>query len=308
MGGMDELITLHELHLRGWTRRRIQAAEADGSLVRIRRGAWTEPGGASPRATHLVALRAAMAASHADCVASHVSAAVVHGLPLRGDLSKVWLTRPATSGGRVRSGVHHVRAPLPDDQVVEVDGIPVTRLDRTVVDLARVRDHVEAVMVADAALHRGLDPVALQALLDGMRRWPGVARARRVVEVADGRAESPYESWVRVLLGRMGLPAPLVQHEVRTPDGRFVARVDLAFDQWRLAVEYDGQDKYDRLAAPGMAPGAVFAREKERDRALRACGWEVLHLSKQDVHDWRRFQSVVHTAIAQARRRMSLAA
>lgn len=297
---MDELINRKQLDQRGWSRRQIRRAEQDGSLVRVRRGRWLEPREGDKRRDHRALLRAVLADSHPASAASHVSACVLWDLPLQGDLSQVWLTRPGKGGGVVRAGVHRIVGGLEDSEVTEVDGMRVTTVARTVVDMARVRDHVEAVMVADAALHRGLDVQDLAAALARVHGWPGGARARRVVEFADGLAESPYESWVRVLLDRMDLPRPLLQHEVLTPSEHFVARVDFAFPQWKLAIEYDGEGKYDELAEDGATPGAIFAREKRRDRNLMELGWHVLHLSKDDVHDWVRFQNVVRSAVSAA--------
>ena len=297
---MDELMDFTHLEDLGWTRRQISRAEGDGTLTKVGRGLWTTPGDPSRRARHLRATQAVLHASHPDTVASHVSASALWGLPLNGDLSTVWVTGEGRGGGRVQPGVHRVRAPLTPRDVTEANGLRVTSIARTVADVARTRDHVEAVMVADAALRQGLARTDLDDMLDGMTRWPGTARARRAISFADPLAEPPYESWTRVLLRRMGMPAPTLQHKVFTPSGQFVARLDFAFVEWGLGIEYDGEGKYDELAATS-SPGEVFAREKRRDRALAALGWHMLHLSKQDVHDWQQFQTVVRQAVPVAR-------
>ena len=71
----------------------------------------------------------------------------------------------------------------------------------------------------------------------GVRR--GAVRMRQAVALSDGRAESPPESRLRVLLALAGIPA-VPQHTVRDGSGQFVARVDLAYPDRRIAIEYDG--------------------------------------------------------------------
>ena len=99
-------------------------------------------------------------------------------------------------------------------------------------------------------------------------------RARRAVGLADERAESPPESVLRVVLRCAGL-APVPQYVVRDAEGRFVARVDLAFPDVRIAVEYDG--------AWHGRPGEL-ARDRRRHNALVAAGWTVVHITAADMH------------------------
>jgi very-short-patch-repair endonuclease len=66
----------------------------------------------------------------------------------------------------------------------------------------------------------------------------------------------------------------VVQFDVRDAAGRFVARVDLAYPQHRLAIEYDGDHHRGR---------ASFRRDAARLNALRMCGWTVLRFTADDV-------------------------
>ncbi|QYN33115.1 hypothetical protein K1T35_31920 [Pseudonocardia sp. DSM 110487] len=91
----------------------------------------------------------------ADGALSHVSAAVLHGLSTWGlPLDRIHRTRDRRTGGRVGNGVHLHAAPLTPDEVDEVDGLLVTSVARTVVDLARTAGFDAAVAVADSALHK----------------------------------------------------------------------------------------------------------------------------------------------------------
>lgn len=102
----------------------------------------------------------------------------------------------------------------------------VTTMDRTTIDIARNESFVMGVMVADAAMGGGCTPGQLRPALERARRWPGMAKARQVVDFADVRSESPYESWMRVLLSELDLGELTPQLVINDEHGKFVARVD----------------------------------------------------------------------------------
>ncbi|MGY1794996.1 endonuclease domain-containing protein [Geodermatophilus sp. SYSU D00525] len=104
---------------------------------------------------------------------------------------------------------------------------------------------------------------------------PGEAsgRVRRACARADGLAESPQETRLRLPVVDGGLPAPVAQYVVRH-EGSFVARVDLAWPVLRVAVEYDGAWH----AEPGQ-----FARDRRRLNALQAAGWTVVFVTAADT-------------------------
>jgi very-short-patch-repair endonuclease len=80
---------------------------------------------------------------------------------------------------------------------------------------------------------------------------------------------------LRVQLVRAGLAAPVPQFTV-LHDGYFVARVDLAWPEYRFAIEYDGQWHAD--------PGQLH-RDRTRLRELTAAGWRVYHVTREDMRD-----------------------
>lgn len=300
---MNELLLTSELTADGWTSAAIRRAHREGQLVHVRHGVWALSSTGDSRSEYCRRGLAALRVSGPGSVLSHLSAAAHWELPLpAGPVGPAWVTRDIRCGGHIGHDVHLVLAPLEADEVTEVDGIPVTSLARTVVDVARSQDFLLGVMVADAALRRGCGRRELQGAISRATRWPGNARARRVVAVADPRAESPYESRVRVLLIQMGLH-PVPQLVLRDGSGRFVARVDFALEEVRLVLEFDGEQKYDEMVgARGVNPQEVFAAEKTRDMDIRTLGWTVEHLTKTDVHDVDRFRRKVTRAVALARR------
>jgi hypothetical protein len=146
---------------------------------------------------------------------------------------------------------------------------------RTAVDLARREPGEEAVVLLDRMVNAGVvDLAAVRTAVAAPPRCRGVARARLAAVRADGRAESPQETRVRLLIRAAGLPVPVAQYVVKHR-GRFVARVDFAWPQCRLALEHDGQWHAD----PGQ-----FARDRERLNRLTAAGWRVVFATAGDVH------------------------
>lgn len=180
---------------------------------------------------------------------------------------------------RVAGVVTHRGALAPADRV-ERRGIPVTSPARTAWDLAQWLDRVEAVVWIDRLLALGRVTVAqLEAyLLD--RRAPAVRGLRqfeKVLSLVDGRAESPQESRLRVRLTLSGVRPPAVQHEIYDEYGRFVARVDLAWPELKVAVEYDG------LWHAGSA--AQLHADRRRLSGLASMGWTVLYVTSARLRD-----------------------
>lgn len=174
-----------------------------------------------------------------------------------------------------RGGVLLVHvARLRDDEVTEVDGLPVTNPVRTALDLARSLPFESAVVALDAALHEGIvAPQLLRERLFDIAGTPGSRSGARAVRFADGRSESVGESRSRVLLHRLGLAPSALQFRVIGADGRVLAHTDFAWEDQRVIGEFDGRVKYGGLLKPGQHPGDVVFREKLREDAIRDEGW-----------------------------------
>jgi hypothetical protein len=275
-----------ELRAGGFTNDEVRQFLRDGALTPLRRGTYLlgePPDDASAR--HALLVRAAMRELGAGAVTSHVSAAVLHGIPVwHIPLDRVHVTRPRRTGGRCGSRVHVHTAPLDPSELAVRAGVAVTSVARTVVDLARSVPFEEAVVVADAALAAGLvDRAELDQEVRQAQRWPGVPAARRVIGFADGRSESVGESRSRVALGRAGLPAPELQWEVWSARGLRLGRVDFWWRGSRTVGEFDGRVKYGRLLRPGQDPGEAVFQEKLREDALRDEGLHVVRWTWQDL-------------------------
>lgn len=144
-------------------------------------------------------------------------------------------------------GTHH-RAPngitahagrVPGDEILLVDGIRCTTAERTAYDLGRRLPFIEGLIRVDALMNA--TTVRVEEIAAIADRYPGARRIRRlrqVLDLADGGAESPQETRVRLLLVRGGLPRPVTQIRV----GR--RRVDMGWPEWKVGVEYDGSQHW----------------------------------------------------------------
>jgi very-short-patch-repair endonuclease len=159
---------------------------------------------------------------------------------------------------------------LPDDEVCTVGGIRVTTAARTAFDIGRGLPVVKAVPILDALLNAtGIKPAEVLTLADRHRRARGIRRLRGALDLADGGAESPQETRVRLLLVAAGLPKPETQIEFRD----LHIRVDMGWREWKVAVEYDGiqhwENRYQR------------SWDIERIALLEAAGWIVIRISAE---------------------------
>jgi hypothetical protein len=278
--------TLAAWRAAGLSKRQLYALVDSGQIVKIRHGAYATSGvlaraETEPGLRHALDVAATMATRMHAGVASHHSAARLHGLRLlkQPPDGAVTLTVPPVSRvGRYRqaTGVICHAARLPDQQVTKLYGLPATSAARTVVDLARTAPFMEGVVVADSALYeRHTSRSELRRVLADCARWPGTSRARQVIDFADGLAESVLESCARVLFRDHGLPPPELQVHIVGPDRTVIARVDFFWRRCGVIAETDGLLKYDS--------GGRAIAERRRDRLLQEAGFEVIHVTWQEL-------------------------
>jgi hypothetical protein len=283
---MDRIKLTAELLAEGWSHAELDRMTRAGELQRIRRGAY-ECGPARSldrRDEHRRLMAATVRQTCIDAAISHMSAAVLHHLPIWNDrLGKVHLTRDQPGGGKVRRYVHLHVAPLAEIDVCRIDGQRVTTLARTVLDLLRTLTMERSVTIGDAALRLGLTLEELAEVAGRCIGWRGMLQARRAMNFLDVRSESAGESYSRVILDQIGMPRPIPQYEVWN-NGFLVGRADFGWVEFRTLGEFDGKEKYGRMLKPGQTPAdAVFA-EKRREDALRDLGWQIVRWIWQDLY------------------------
>jgi hypothetical protein len=225
-----------------------------------------------------------------EAVVTGRSAAALWDLDLARPEHDVELTLPARSHPVRITGVHVRRATLPEGHVWRRRDMLVTSPEATAARLASVVPTDAAVAAVDQLITAGLVDLRGVRRFAEAARGPGSARARRVAGLADGLAESPQESRLRLLIGRSPLPTPVAQFRI-VVDGRFVARVDFAWPEYALALEYDGL---------WHAETRQFAKDRQRLNRLQAAGWEVIFVTAADLRDPAAL--IVRIAAALARR------
>lgn len=255
-----------------------------GDLVRMRRGVYATRSAVAwamgdPGRGHALLVRAVTLSVGRDSIASHYSAATIHGLDLlKSPPEVVTLTRPPVRrSNRPRSaGIVFHAAALPAGHVTKCWGALVTTASRTVVDLARTLPFIDAVTVADSALRLGkATKQELSQVMLACAKWPGVEEARRTVAFADERAESVLESCARVVFAERGLEAPELQVPFRGEG--FAYRGDFYWARYRTIAEADGMAKYED---PQRARDQI-----RRDRLLRDAGYKVVHFTWRELFE-----------------------
>jgi hypothetical protein len=273
----DHLDLIFARHLTGAddSRRRHARAAASGAEVRISRGAYLAADAfdaLDERQRYLLRIRSIAETRRARPVISHWSAAALHRLPMLGHrTSVVHITQPVDSGLRSANGVVRHSAPLLDSEVVEIGGILVTSISRTVLDLAACEDALAAVALADAALHVPrfgrrpplTTPELLRQAWELRLPFRGHARSLDVIGFAVTNAETPIESVSRVTMRTIGCPAPALQ--VPHFDSRgFIGETDFYWDEYWMP----------RTAAVEVPRGWCSTRRSERTASAPSrAGW-----------------------------------
>lgn len=185
-------------------------------------------------------------------------------------------------------------AVLGPDEILRLRGLPLTSATRTLADLLLRIPEAQALSLLDSGLHQGLTD--LPALERALRYRPGVDRARALLPLADGRAESPLESYSRFDCIQGGVPPDELQYRVLDHTGRQLARTDFCW--------------YRNLRRPllGEADGRVFRGLPEalRDDRCRLSGptlgnYAFLRFTWADAQQPGRIASLVRSALDELR-------
>ncbi|MBX9719718.1 MAG: hypothetical protein K2X36_12890 [Microbacteriaceae bacterium] len=217
---------------------------------------------------------------HIDDVVSHWSAAALWQLPIIGDWpGTVHVTAPAASARRSTTVLTRHRRELVDAPVW-IDGMPVTSLAETVLDIARVAPFPAALAMGDAALRRlnhalpagrgaGVSHRELERVLGSADVRRGRARVRRVLGVIDARADRPGESLSRATMIALGVPMPELQHRIVSASAK-VYYLDFYWPAQNIGADFDGRIKYlDPTYRGGRTADEVVYDEKVREDEVR---------------------------------------
>lgn len=273
---------LPEIHLaRDLPRHVLRQGLASGAVVRVRAGAYAAPsaGGVWEQRRRLAQARIAAVTAQLslDMVVSHQSAALLWGLPMVDRGAQVHIIQRSAAHRRGAADVVRHEHELSDGEVVDLAGVRVTSLERTMTDCALSLRPSAALVVCDAGLRRGAARDHWSTMVGASAGRRGIVTARAVLELADDGAESAGESLARYLVLRAGLPVPQTQVRIVTVDGTYWS--DIGWPQWHVAIEYDGRAKY---SAAGDAAEAVLA-ERRREVAIHRAGWHLVRVTASDL-------------------------
>lgn len=228
--------------------------------------------------THALRCLGASLIAPPDAILTGCSAAAVRGIGLALPNDPVEFIVPERTRFTAQRGLNVRRINVREDESEPWGRIRIASPMRMVLDVLTntgIRKSLpRTVGLLDVLLRAEVvDAKTLKATVE-TRHDKGIVRARQAVELADPRAESIPESEVRVWLTLGGLK-PEVQHNVYDVAGRFLGRLDLAYLERKLAVEYDGEWHGD--------DGQPERDAARRDR-LRAAGWRFVIITKDELY------------------------
>ncbi|MBT2586750.1 type IV toxin-antitoxin system AbiEi family antitoxin domain-containing protein [Arthrobacter sp. ISL-95] len=276
----------------GLNSRNIKALVDSGELHRLRYGCyirantWNALGPRRQAKERIVAhAHGTLTTSTGGFVYSHLSAARLHGLFVWGVDDKVHvLHRARPSSDRWGKDVRGHTESFTEDDVVVIQGLRATTLDRTVFDCARMLSYPKALVIMDHGLRVGADISVLADLAAVSAGKRGVRTLRKALDNADPRSESAGETLTRELMQRLRIKPPQPQFEVQSRLGRH--RMDFAWEEEKLALEFDGRTKYFDF----NPTDEVIFQERRREKALVEEGWRFIRVEWKDLFQERAFK------------------
>lgn len=235
-----------------------------------------------------------------DQTFSHVTAAAILGVPLPRRVERDERLHVTTIGVdqalRVRGAVGH-RAKFGTVRMTMSRGVPISTPADTFVALGTMLT-LDELIVAGDALVGTLGWVTLDELIAAVRRRPrirGVVKLRRALRAIRTGSRSPGETRTRLALVRRGLPEPELNHDV-VVDGRWIACVDLAYPEARVAIEYES-DLH-------RTDPKTFRKDLTRGEHLKDVDWWLVRATSDDVgRDVERFAHRVRRLLETGLRR-----
>jgi hypothetical protein len=246
-------------------------ALAGAGFMRLQRNVYvarTAPLDLSVRA------RAALVCAPRSAVISHHTAAVLWGGAVP-ESSEIHVTVPRRESLQV-SGVRTHRSDR-DRAVTRWRGVSVTTPEQTFADLGPHLDLVQLVVLGDSLIRgRATSAARLVRFSD---QWNGHHRllVRRSARLTRLGVDSVPESKLRLLILLAGLPEPRVNLVLRDPDtGAWMRRFELAYDELRLAIEYEGRQH--------RSDDEIWAWDIDRREELDRRDWRVVQVLSDGLY------------------------
>jgi hypothetical protein len=205
-----------------------------------------------------------------------LSAAMVWGAPVGHADNPIQIIVPRRRVLRPNSDrLSIARVDLRSSEIDTIGRLRVTTPVRTVFDLVRRHEQADVVIAVESLLRRRVATIAQLTTLAARHAGARAGRAlSEALSLAEPRSESPMETRCRLTIVNGGMPCPSVQVEVYDNAGRFVARLDMAYEEWKIGIEYEGDHHRERGA---------FQCDLARVNRLTALGWVIVQVGPQDV-------------------------
>lgn len=256
----------------------VRAAIQDGSLVRFAHGVVVD---GRKRLNLMTRTAAALLLAGPDSVLFGFTALALHGCSAAAATAPVHVLVPYARKLAKRPGIVVHQGVIGEHEVQEIAGLRAMILDVAVAEVLCRGDRWDALACADQAFasmpeaDRPEFRATIEANVLGRRDSRGRRRARVLLELASGRPESPPESWILLVLTDGGLPVPICQHPVVDLWGRELYRLDFAWPELRIAVEYDGYEAHEGRED----------RDAAREEDLRRRGWTIIRATSADLRN-----------------------
>lgn len=208
-----------------------------------------------------------------DGIVAGCSAAALHGsrwVSAKAPAEVLWDNRRAPRGLRVWSDV------VADDEVQTIGGIRVTTPERTALDIARRYPRKRAVAAIDALARATRMKIAdVELLVERYKGRRGIAQAREILNLVDPGAESPQETYLRLLVVDHDFPPPQTQIPVYDECGVLVAELDMGWEDMMIGLDYEGDHHRQTRYA--------FNKGIRRHDAVTDLGWTDIRVTSSDT-------------------------
>lgn len=279
-----------DLLAEGLTDQQIDRLVRADVLHRIRYGAYVRSelwNICSPEDRGRLLGRAVLARAHEETALTHVSSVIERGIATWGfpfDVVHTTREKPERAGRRQRDWIPH-RGRLEPEDLELVNGVLVSTAPRSAFEVTTVAGVEASLVVVNRMLHAGaMTLVEFAAQVEDHQRWPGSLTADLVVRLADKRLESVGEDRFSYLTYQQGLPRPVPQYEVRDEFGMLVGRVDFAWPELGVFVEFNGRSKYEKHRREGESLEDYLMREKSREEKIcLLTGWVCIRVTWGDL-------------------------
>ncbi|EOD67194.1 hypothetical protein H480_17690 [Amycolatopsis vancoresmycina DSM 44592] len=220
-----------------------------------------------------------------------VTSLALHGISAA-DERQIHVMVPYSRRIRSRAGLVVHQGGFRDQDVIEIEGLTTFLLDRALADFLCDGDKRAAFPAVDEAM-RGLPPDHAAKLRENVRDRlserrdrRGIHRALMLLDLATGKAESPPESVLRLIVVEAGFPVPEPQYQIATIDGRKLYVFDMAWPSRQIALEYDGFAAHEERREYDL----------ERDERMAARGWITIRAVAADLRESSRLLTELRAA------------